>query len=214
MSKINSSKAENNNKEEKVMVLVASNNKGKIKEVKEILEGYEVISLKESGVNIDPEEDGKTFAENAIKKASSIGKVANMLTISDDSGIEIPELSNWPGVYTKRLDETGYGENMSDFDRNEFILGKCKDLKDRTVIWKTCIALYDPETERSEVFEGGIRGRLPEKQYGENGFGFDAIFELEGRHDTMASISAEEKNGISPRKIALSRLNEFLKSRK
>lgn len=62
MSKNNSSKAENNNKEEKVMVLVASNNKGKIKEVKEILEGYEVISLKESGVNIDPEEDGKTFA--------------------------------------------------------------------------------------------------------------------------------------------------------
>ena len=87
MSKINSSKAENNNKEEKVMVLVASNNKGKIKEVKEILEGYEVISLKESGVNIDPEEDGKTFAENAIKKASIIGKVAKMLTISDDSGI-------------------------------------------------------------------------------------------------------------------------------
>lgn len=122
MSKINSSKAENNNKEEKVMVLVASNNKGKIKEVKEILEGYDVISLKESGVNIDP------------------------------------------------------------------------------------------ETEQSEVFEGVIRGRLPEKQYGENGFGFDAIFELEGRHDTMASISAEEKNGISPRKIALSKLNEFLKT--
>lgn len=192
-------------------ILVATNNKGKLLEVKEILGDFaNIISLKEFGIHIDVEEDKETFEENSAKKALEIGKIANVITISDDSGIEIPALNNWPGVYTKRIDETRVGDGMSDDTRNRYILSKCENIEDRTVIWKTCIAIYIPQSNITEVFSGVIEGVLPKTPYGDNGFGFDSIFELKDKKKTLACLTKEEKNLVSSRKIALLKLKEYL----
>ena len=194
-----------------VNILVATNNKSKLAEVKDILGDFvNIVSLKDIGIDIDIAEDRDTFEENSTKKSLEIGKIANMITISDDSGIEIPSLNNWPGVYTKRLDKNGTGDNMDDNTRNKYILSKCENIEDRTVIWKTCIALYIPDTKINEVFVGTINGVLPKEPYGDNGFGFDSIFELKDKQKTLACLTKEEKNLISSRKLALLKLKEYL----
>ena len=194
-------------------LLLASNNKSKAKEIKDILgEKFTVHTLSDlNNENIkDVEEDQDTFKENALKKAREIAKIFNMPTISDDSGIEIPALQNWPGVYTKRLDKTGIGENMSAYERNKYILEKAKNIEDRTVIWKTAIAIYFPNNDSFEVFEGILEGKLAYEPYGDNGFAFDSIVKIDGTDKTVACLSSEEKNSISPRKIALERLRSYL----
>lgn len=194
-------------------LLLTSNNKGKIKEVSEILGGFvEIISLKDISLEYDVLEDKETFSKNAIKKATEIASISGIPTISDDSGILIPELNNWPGVYTKRLDKSGIGKDMSDEERNEYILDKCSNITSRTVIWQTSIAICFPKENITKVFDGKIKGKLPNAPYGDNGFGFDSIFELE-KGKTIACLTDEEKNDISPRKIALFKLKEYLISK-
>lgn len=195
-------------------LLIASNNKGKIKEVSEILGDFvEIMSLKDIGIEYDVLEDKETFSDNAIKKATEIANISGIPTISDDSGILIPELNNWPGVYTKRLNKSGIGEDMSDSERNQFILEKCKNLISRTVIWQTSVAICFPKENIIKVFDGKIEGKLPNNSYGNNGFGFDSIFEIE-TGKTIACLTDEEKNNISPRKIALFKLKEYLNTYK
>ena len=195
-------------------LILASNNKSKAKEIKEILgKEYIVHTLLDlDNKNIPQvEEDQDTFKGNALKKAKVITEIFNLPTISDDSGIEIQALNNWPGVYTKRLDKTGIGENMSSVERNGYILEKAKDIQDRTVFWKTAIAIYFPNG-KFKVFEGILEGELAYEIDGDNGFAFDSIFKVKGTDKTIACLSLEEKNSISPRKIALEQLKEYLSS--
>ncbi len=184
-------------------ILIATNNKGKLEEIKEILNGYNVVSLKDIGCKIEVEEDGKTFKENAIKKAKEISKITNMPCIADDSGLCIEVLNGWPGVHTARF----LGERATYEDRNNYILEKMKNEKNRNAKVVCAIAYFYDEKEI--VVTGEIQGRISKKARGENGFGFDSIFELESGK-TLAELTSKEKNKISSRKIALEKLKEEL----
>lgn len=185
-------------------VVMASGNKGKIKEAKEILNEYEVVSIKDLGIDIDVEEDGKTFAGNAEKKAREIAKTLNgEIVISDDSGIEIEILDGFPGVRTKRW------HRGDDRERNLAIVDKMKDFSgnDRRVKFTTAMAVSDGEKTIS--VEACIDGFVAEEPRGENGFGFDEIFELDDGC-TLAELSTDEKNKISARRRAMELLRDEL----
>ena len=185
-------------------LIIASGNKGKIKEAQEIFEEFEVIPMSSVGVNIDVEEYQETFAGNAIKKAETIAKALNgEKCIADDSGIEIEALDGFPGVRTKRWFEG------TDRERNLKLIEKMKGFskENRKIKFVTAIALSNGQNTICEL--GVIEGYVAEKVRGENGFGFDEIFELEdGR--TLAELSQEEKNSISARKIALEKIKSRL----
>ena len=181
-------------------IVIASGNVGKIKEAQEILNEYKIIPMKEFGINIDVEENEETFEGNAIKKAEAIAKHLNgKICIADDSGIEIEYLNGFPGVHTKRW-HTG-----TDRERNLAIIEKLKDVpkEKRKIKFITALAISDGENIISAT--ATIEGYVAENVRGENGFGFDEIFELENGK-TLAEISQEEKNQISARKKALEAL--------
>lgn len=185
-------------------IVIASGNKGKIKEAQEILKEYKIISIEEIGVNVDVEEDQKTFEENATKKAETIAKeLGGKMCLADDSGIEIEYLDNFPGVYTKRW------HNGTDRERNLALIEKLQGVpkEKRKIVFTTAIALSDGKKTICET--GKIEGYVTEESRGENGFGFDEIFELENGK-TLAEISSEEKNKISARKIALEKIRQKL----
>ena len=189
------------------MIILASNNKGKAKEIKELLNNQEVKTLQEMNIQIEVEEDGNTFEENALKKAREIYKLTKLPCIADDSGICIKELNGFPGVRTARF----LGDNASQEERNNYLIEKLKGKpkEKRKVEFITCIA-YINQNGEEQIFNGILEGYVSEEPRGNNGFGFDEIFELEdGR--TLAELEAEEKNNISSRKIALEKLKEAIK---
>lgn len=186
-------------------IIMVSGNKGKIREAQEILKDYEIIPINEIGINIDVEEDQNTFEGNAIKKVETIAKkLDGKMCLADDSGIQIEYLNGFPGVNTKRW------HNGTDRERNLAIIEKLKGVtkENRKVEFVTVMAISDG---KNTIFATGvIDGYIAENPRGENGFGFDEIFELEdGR--TLAEISSEEKNIISARKKALELLINKLK---
>ena len=189
-------------------IVVATNNKGKLKEIKEILNEYELLSLEEIGANIKVEEDEKTFKGNALKKAKEVFKVTNIPCIADDSGLCIDILNGWPGVETARF----LGKEASQEDRNKYILEKMKGKtgKERKARVVCNIAFVDENDEI--VVEGVITGRISEAERGNNGFGFDSIFELDNGK-TLAELSEEEKNEVSSRRIAIEKLKKFLEDK-
>ena len=187
-------------------IIIASENKGKIKEVEEILNNYKVIPLKETGIDIDVEEDKETFEENAIKKATVISKKLNgKVCISDDSGIEIEYLNGFPGVFTKRW------HCGTDRDRNLEIIKKLDGVKkeNRKVKFITAIAVAKGDEVVTSVEE--LNGYIAKEVRGKNGFGFDEIFELENGK-TLAELSDNEKNKISARKKALEKIKVKLEN--
>ncbi len=185
-------------------IIIASGNKGKIKEAQEILKEFKIVSMKDIGIDIDVEEDQETFEGNAIKKAETIAKLLKgEKCIADDSGIEIESLNGFPGVYTKRwFDGT-------DRERNLKLIEKLKGFskENRKIKFITAIALSDGKNTVCEL--GILEGYVAEEVRGENGFGFDEIFELENGK-TLAELTEEEKNEISARKIALENIRKKL----
>ena len=185
-------------------IVIASGNKGKIKEAQEILNEYKIVSIEEIVVNVDVEEDQKTFEGNAIKKAETIANMmGGKMCLADDSGIEIKYLDGFPGVFTKRW------HSGTDRERNLALIEKLKGVpkENRKIVFTTAIALSDGEKKICET--GKIEGYVTEEPRGENGFGFDEIFELKNGK-TLAEISSEEKNKISARKIALEKIRQKL----
>lgn len=190
-------------------ILMATNNKGKIKEMKEILKKYDLVSLEEIGCNIDVVEDKENFEGNALKKAKEISRATNMPCIADDSGLCIDEFDGWPGVYTVRF----LGEDSTARQRNEYILNKMKDLSENKRTAKVkCVVVYY-ENGKEIVAKGEVEGKIAMNYRGENGFGFDEIFELKNGK-TYAELSKEEKNKISHRKIALENLKVLMEKTK
>lgn len=188
-------------------ILAATNNKGKLKEIKEILENYEILSLKDIKLEIEVIEDGETFSENAIKKANEIYNKTKIPCIADDSGIEIEEYNGWPGVLTARFLGEEKATNEYAKERNEYILEKMKDLSKsrRKVKHITCIAYCNEKGIKTAI--GEQIGYIAKESKGKNGFGFDEIFELPNGK-TMAELEPEEKNKISSRKKALEKIKE------
>lgn len=190
-------------------IVIATNNEGKLNEIKQILCDYEIISLKDVNCTIEIEEDGKTFEENAIKKAETIYNKIKIPCIADDSGLEIEEFNGWPGVKTARFLGEDKATNEYAKERNEYILEKMKNLskEKRKAKHVTCIA-YCNESG-TKVVRGEEKGYIATTPKGTEGFGFDEIFELEdGR--TYAQIGKQEKNKISSRKKALEKIKEVM----
>ena len=187
-------------------IVVASNNSGKIREVREILKEYKIISLSDLGINIEVEENGETFEENATKKAEEISKkLGGKLCLADDSGIEIEYLQGFPGVQTKRW------YKGTEKERNAEILKKLENVpkEQRKVKFVAAVSLSDGE--KTICKKASIDGYIAKSPRGENGFGFDEIFELaNGR--TLAELSFEEKNQISSRKKAIEKISNDVKN--
>lgn len=189
--------------------IVATKNKGKIKEIEEILSGlpFEVISMEEAGITKDIEEHGSTFEENAHIKASEVFKLTGEIVMADDSGLEVDCLDGAPGIYSSRF----AGENASDEDRNNKLLSMLEDVpfEKRRARFVCAIALILPDGKRfsiRESFEGYI-GLKPE---GTNGFGYDPLFYLPEYNMTAAQLQSQQKHEISHRGKALKKMVEIL----
>ena len=189
-------------------VVFATKNKGKIKEIQAILGNeYIVKSMEEIGINIDIIEDGKTFEENAIKKAVEIINITNKIVLADDSGLEIDYLDGEPGVYSARY----MGEDTPYEIKNNKILDILKDVEEekRGARFISVIALAIPQKEPITT-KGTIEGIIGYEIKGENGFGYDPIFYIPELKMTAAELSTEEKNKISHRGKALKQMKKIL----
>ena len=191
-------------------LVVATNNQGKVKEFKQLLEplGFEPVSLKDEGIEIDVTEDGETFAENAHIKAQAVYEICKCPVLADDSGLEIEFLGGAPGIYSARY----AGEDATDADRCNKILSELEgvDISMRTA--RFACALYciiDDDTEYSVL--GTMDGFIGTEPMGENGFGYDPIFMID-EETSVAMISDEEKNKISHRAQAMKKLADVLKA--
>ena len=182
-------------------IIIASKNKGKIKEFAKLLEGYDVKSLLDINFDEEIEETGTTFKENALIKASYICKKYNTIALSDDSGLEVFSLNNEPGVYSARY----AGECHDDEANNNLLLKNLKD-KDNTDCRYVCAIVVCYPDGRTITVEDYCYGKIIFERKGTNGFGYDPYFYLEQYGKTMAEISMEEKNKISHRGKAIQKL--------
>ena len=193
-------------------IVMATNNKGKIEELSKMLNGFEVISQKAAGIDIDPEENGKSFIENAIIKAEAIRDiVTDSFILAEDSGIMIDALDGYPGVMTKRAALEELGENISNEQRNEYYIKKLEDNTNRKVVWETAVCLIEPNGQMKE-FSGQVIGEISKRPMGNGGFGFDPIFYIPEENKTLAQMSFEEKENYSARKRAVVQLVDYLNS--
>lgn len=189
-------------------ILVASNNKNKIREIKQILgDIFEPISLSEAGVESDPEETGTTFLENAIIKARSGMEVSGLPCIADDSGLCVDALGGAPGVYSARYS----GEGATDDKNNELLLKNMADITDRRACFKSAIAMVFPDG-KVVTAEGECPGVMIYEYRGNNGFGYDPLFLVEEYNKTFAELDGEIKNKISHRAHALQSFREKIKA--
>ena len=183
-------------------LIFATGNENKMKEIRMILGDldYEILSMKEAGIDADIVEDGKTFEENAIIKATAISKLSGCLVLADDSGLEVDYMDKMPGIYSARW----MGEDTSYRIKNTAIIVKLEGVPDekRTARFVCAIAAAFPDG-RVVTKRGTIEGIIGYEERGENGFGYDPIFFLPEYGKTTAELSPEEKNQISHRGRAL-----------
>ena len=191
-------------------LLIASNNAHKVREIEEILTGYfdEMVTMREAGLDIDVVEDGKTFRENAVKKATEILEKSGFdATLADDTGLCVDALGGAPGVYSARY----AGEAHDTAANNALLMENMKDVPDgeRTCRFTCCVAL----ARRGRpvlVVEGKAEGLLLRAPVGENGFGYDPYFFYPPLGKSFAELTAQEKNSVSHRRAALDALRKAL----
>lgn len=193
-------------------IIIASRNKGKIKEFKQLFnaEGIEVLSLDDLKESIpEIEETGQTFHENAKLKAEAVASIVNEPVIADDSGLIVDALDNRPGVFSARY----AGEPTDDVKNYEKVLQELADVDEskRTARFVAVLALARPG-EETIYFEGACEGKIALEPKGEHGFGYDPIFIPNQYNLTMAQLSEEEKNKISHRFHALQQLKQWFRT--
>lgn len=192
-------------------IIFATGNQGKMREIKQIMADMEVevVSMKEAGICIDIEENGNTFEENALIKARAIANEAKTIVLADDSGLEIDFLDKAPGVLSARY----MGEDTPYEVKNAHILELLKDVqgKQRSARFVCSIAAVFPDGREFTTY-ATIEGEIAHKSAGENGFGYDPIFFVPEFDKTTAQLSAEEKNKISHRGKALTKMKEILQN--
>lgn len=196
--------------------ILASNNKHKIKEIKEILKDFDldILSLDEAGIDIDVKEDGKTFEENSFKKANEIREYllsrsySDFIVMADDSGLEVDYLNGEPGIYSARY----AGEHGNDSRNNEKLLDKLSGVKreDRKANF-VCVIVAVTDKGEKIVSEGKSHGLILEDLSGSEGFGYDPLFFVPEYNKTFAEMTPDEKNAISHRGRALDMLKDSLK---
>ncbi len=191
-------------------IVIATKNKGKAKDFEAIFAplGYEVLTLFDVAPDMDIEETGTTFEENAVLKAEAVAKRLNTFVIADDSGLEIDALNGEPGVYSARY--------AGDHDDEANIMKVLKNLEGipeekRTARFCCCLAVSSPLHNTETVF-GTCEGIILTEKHGDNGFGYDPIFYVPSKKCTMAEMAPEEKGAISHRGNAIRLLAEQLPS--
>lgn len=195
-------------------IIVATGNMNKAREIKDILNmpNLTVQTMKEANIDVEIIEDGKTFLENAMKKATAVYNASdkNSIVIADDSGICVDYLDGAPGIYSARFS----GENATDEENNNKLLDLLKDVKpeDKTAKYVCSFAVIMPNGDTFDTL-GEFYGILIDSPRGTNGFGYDPLFYLPEYQQTVAEISSELKNKISHRAIALEKLKEELNKR-
>jgi XTP/dITP diphosphohydrolase len=194
-------------------LLVASGNAKKLVELRRIfgaVEGLTVVGPEEVGPIPDVVEDGDTFEHNARKKAREIARAKGMMTIADDSGLEVDALGGAPGVYSAR-----YAGGGGDRANNEKLLRELGDTPDaaRTARFRCVLAIADPDGplgDDEHVAAGAVEGRIGHAPRGDGGFGYDPLFFPEGREVTMAELAPADKDAISHRARAARAILPFL----
>lgn len=193
-------------------IIFATGNAGKVKEIRAILSdlGVEVLSMKEAGISVDVEENGKTYEENALIKAREVAKYTDAIVMSDDSGLEIDYLNCEPGIYSARY----MGEDTSYTIKNNNLIERLAGVPDeqRTARFVCAIATVMPDGEELTT-RGIIEGRIGYEEAGENGFGYDPIFYVPRFGKTTAQLSPEEKNQVSHRGKALEAMKALLREK-
>ncbi len=183
-------------------LILATNNKHKVREIKEILgERFsDIQTMAEAGLDIEVEETGKTFAENAYLKASTICKMTGKAALADDSGLEVEALGGAPGVYSAR-----YAGGHSDEQNIAKLLGVMADEQNRNASFTTVLCLCFPDG-KTIYAEGKTYGRILTEKSGANGFGYDPVFYSNDLNKSFGDASEEEKNSVSHRARALKEL--------
>lgn len=185
-------------------IIFATKNSGKIKEIQRLLgKNFIIKSLEEAGIDIDIEEDGETFEENSLKKATEIMKITNKVVMADDSGLEIDFLDKAPGVYSARY----MGEDTPYDVKNSKIIKLLQDVpkEKRTARFVSVVTTVFPNGDILTT-KGTVEGFISTEIKGELGFGYDPIFYVEEKGKTMAELPLDEKNEISHRGKALSEM--------
>jgi len=190
-------------------LIVATRNRGKVREIRRALKGLglRIYSLGDFSDVPEIEEDGKSFTENALKKARFYSKYFWKLTLTDDSGLEVDSLKGWPGIYSARY----AGEKATSQENNQKLLREMEgiSLSKRGARFRCVIAMVSPDG-REAIAEESCKGRIGFKEKGRKGFGYDPLFILPKYGKTMAELSLEEKNRISHRGKALKKLRKII----
>jgi XTP/dITP diphosphohydrolase len=195
-------------------LVVATNNRGKLEELRALLEGLpiEMLTLADVGAaGLTIVEDGATFEENAVKKARTVAEATTMLTIADDSGLEVDALGGLPGVRSARFAH----ERATDAENNATLLTRLEELDPPQsghfpARFRCVLALVDPYGAEPFLSEGRCEGAITRTPRGGGGFGYDPLFVVEGGDKTMAELASEEKNRISHRALACLRMRPIL----
>ena len=187
-------------------MIFATNNKNKLRELKEIFDDESIKCLSDLNINTDIKETGKSFYENALIKAKAIYKLTGEPTIADDSGLIFYELKDWPGIYTHRIEEDAKKLGLS---RNEYLIQKGKELHNKKIKAVCTLVYYDGKKIIRST--GIMKGTITSEEYPGNGFGFDSVFRLnDGK--VVSSLTPHEKNKLSHRYQASIKLKEKLKN--
>jgi XTP/dITP diphosphohydrolase len=192
-------------------VIAATRNKGKAREIREALKGLglRILTLSDFSDVPEIEEDGKSFTENALKKARFYSNYFGKLTVADDSGLEVDCLKGLPGIHSARYS----GERASSQENNRKLLKAMREVpfSKRGARFKGILAMVSPDG-REVITEGTCRGRIGLKEKGKRGFGYDPLFLLPKYGKTMAELSLKEKNEVSHRGKALKKLRKVIRA--
>jgi len=185
-------------------ILIGSNNIGKIKEYRNLLgPRFNLISLHELDLELDVEETGRTYAENALIKLNALKDKSNIPILTDDSGLEVRALGDKPGIFSARYS----GKNATDKSNVDKLIKELSNSRDFSAKFVCTIAFFDPKNKLSEVVcTGECKGDIILERRGNSGFGYDPIFYIKELDKTFAELSEDEKNLISHRAIAVKEL--------
>ncbi len=184
-------------------IVLASNNTHKVEEIQAVLAGFQILTLKEVGIEDEVEETANTFEGNAFLKAKEVFDKVQIPTLSDDSGLEVESLNGRPGVFSKRY--AGTGDSDDNMDK---LLNELSNKENRNAHFRTVLCYYDGENE--DYFEGIVEGKIIKEKKGSQGFGYDPIFVPDGYNKTFAELGSGIKNTISHRSKAIEKFKKAL----
>ena len=190
-------------------IIAATKNKGKIREITEIFTplGFEIVSQEDEGIEVDVEETGKTFSENALIKARAVSLLCDCCVLADDSGLCVEALGGAPGVRSARY----AGDGATDEDKIKKLLSELEGSENRNAKFVTCAAFIMPDGTEITA-NGEAHGYITKEPEGSNGFGYDPVFFSEELGKTFALATDEEKNSVSHRGRALRNLYDILQN--